>query len=122
MSEQNDNFNDVVVLVDLEGSKQGRVRQVTRGGKDVSPEEISKLSGKSKDAVTNALGTIGWVAKQARATLNGLDISERPAQMELEFGIQITAEAGVIVAKTETQIHITAKLVWKKDTEEKSDG
>ena len=120
MSEQEINYDDFVILVDFGGqesnSKQennGGLEEIKRGSNQ--PEDIRQLSGKSKEAVENALGAIGWVAKKAKEAVSGLSIHEKPAQMELEFGIKISAEAGVVVAKGSTDLHITAKLIWKNN-------
>ncbi|GEM_PF-3039254 len=109
------NADDVKVLVDL-GS--GRVRTISRK-EDVDAKVLEELSGRSKTAVDKSLSTIGWVADKTKAILDGLH--DKPDTVEVEFGIQITAEAGVIVAKSETQLHITAKLVWNKPKEDAND-
>jgi hypothetical protein len=105
MTEQTE--NDVVVLVELGG---GQIRQISREGK-TDPKALAEMSGKSKDAVEKSLDTIGWVAEKTRAMIESLH--EKPATVEVEFGIKITAEAGVIVAKGQSEFHIVAKLVWE---------
>jgi hypothetical protein len=36
-----------------------------------------------------------------------------PDQSEIEFGIKLSAEAGVVVAKTAVEGHFNIKLTWK---------
>lgn len=98
--------NDPVILVDFGG---GRLRQVSRGG-ELETEDLQALTGKSKDAAENALNAIGWVAKQARDAVSNLH--EKPTTMEIEFGIKITTQAGVIIMSADGEFHIKAKLVW----------
>jgi hypothetical protein len=102
------NVEDVVVLVDF---GDGQLREVADDD-ELSEADLAKLGRKSKDAVSEALATITWVAKQAKTVMGNLH--DKPDEMELEFGIALTTKAGVIVLQGETQFHIKAKLVWKK--------
>lgn len=109
MSEQND--NKVAILVDFGG---GRLTQVDADG--MSDEELESVSEESREAVNNALNTLKWVAGRAKTALDNM--SEKPDEMELEFGIAITTKAGVLVLQSEAEFHIKAKLVWKNDKSE----
>jgi len=39
-----------------------------------------------------------------------------PDEHEVEFGIKLNAEAGVVVAKTAVEGHFNVKLTWKSST------
>lgn len=39
-----------------------------------------------------------------------------PDQCDIEFGIKLTAEAGVVVAKSAVEGHFTVKLGWRSDS------
>jgi len=104
----NDNSNDLIVLVDFGG---GQMRDVADD--ELSDEDLEHLGGKSKEAVQNSLKTIEWVANNAKGMLDKLH--NKPHQMELEFGIAVSAKAGVLVLNGESNFHIKAKLIWKND-------
>ena len=98
----------VLVLVDFDDG--GTVRKA--GKYDVNPAELVRLSERSREAVENALNTIDWVAKKAHTLIGNADDS--PDEVELEFGIEITAKAGMLVVQADSKFHIKAKVVWKK--------
>ncbi|HEY3750771.1 MAG TPA: CU044_2847 family protein [Pseudonocardiaceae bacterium] len=41
-----------------------------------------------------------------------------PDQHEIEFGIKLTAEAGVVVAKTAVEGHFNVKLSWQRSADD----
>jgi len=104
--------DDMQILVQFDD--EAGLRQVNAA--DADPEQLAELSGKSREAVEKALGSIGWVADRTRAVLDAA--VERPDVVELEFGIKISTKAGVIVVQGEGEFHIKAKLIWKKATDE----
>ena len=106
MSENND---DVMIFVDFIDDDDTETMQVSRR----NPGERSK---KSKEAIENALEGIAWVADGAKKVMK--NVHNKPESMELEFGIKITTKAGILVAGTEGEFHIKAKLVWKKASED----
>lgn len=55
-----------------------------------------------------ASGVIAAVAKAIRPSLEELS----PKSVEVEFGITLTAEAGVIVAKAAAEASITVTITW----------
>ncbi|MEO1645577.1 MAG: CU044_2847 family protein [Chloroflexota bacterium] len=85
------------------GNNGMRMGQVARG---------LSLADKSREAVENSLESIKWVGEQLHTVLDGM--TDQPDTVELEFGIKVSTEAGVIVKGT-ADFHIKAKLVWKKD-------
>ena len=99
------------VLVLVEFDDGGTLRKA--GKYDVNPAELAHLSQRSREAVENALNTIDWIAKKAHMLIGTADDS--PDEVELEFGIEITAKAGMLVVQADSKFHIKAKVIWKKD-------
>jgi hypothetical protein len=55
------------------------------------------------------------VADAAFAKLRGL--TREPDELEVEFGIRLTATAGAVVAKAATEGHLRVRLLWSKPDE-----
>ena len=45
-----------------------------------------------------------------------------PDEYEVEFGIKLNAEAGVVVAKTATEGHFNVRLGWQRSERREADG
>ena len=41
------------------------------------------------------------------------DLPRRPDDLEVEFGVRLNAQAGAVIAKTQTEGHLKVKLTWK---------
>lgn len=70
----------------------------------ISPEHFSGAVARGRRAAEEVL-------KQFR------DMTVRPAEIEIEFGLKFAAEAGVVLAKTATEAHLAVKLIWRGTTE-----
>lgn len=54
---------------------------------------------------------IGPVADMARAVLDEFR-RVRPDGVEVEFGVDLAAQAGAVIAKSETACHLRVTLTW----------
>ncbi|MBX3085510.1 MAG: hypothetical protein KF716_27995 [Anaerolineae bacterium] len=72
---------------------------------------------KSAEALDNGLATIFGMSKRIVATVRAIPIVERPTEVEVTFGLELTtdAKAFVINAGVDTQINVTLK--WKQQPE-----
>lgn len=55
--------------------------------------------------VTNAMATIFTAVADSKVS---------PSELEIEFGLKLSADAGVIIAKTSGEASITITASWKK--------
>lgn len=101
--------HDAVLLVELAEKKSDGIAY---RGEERGPQVLDRAS--SNQAIDNALNAIRLVAEKAKAALEAIPVLQRPDEAELEFGIKIGTEGGLIVAKGTAEFHITAKLIWKK--------
>jgi hypothetical protein len=69
---------------------------------------------KLEEALGRALPTLRSVVRSVRAL--------SPDEAKIEFGITLTAEAGVVVAKTAVEGHFTVTLSWARSTAEPDAG
>ena len=83
------------------------------GEEEVSLPDVSDLPQKSAEALEQAMGTIKTMAKR---TLEAIDtLTNKPTEVEVEFGIKVYAEAGAIISKAGGDGNITVKLRWNRD-------
>ena len=100
----------VVVEVDEpDGRPPGEVVRgsVTRG---LGPQEIVTRTGETFEA---AFARIQPAATAALASLRGL--VDAPQEIEIEFGIQLSAQVGAIVAHTSGEANFKVTLRWKRE-------
>ena len=62
-------------------------------------------------AIQDALRGIKPVAEALMGTLEGL--TQTPKQVTAEFGVKLTATAGIVIAKAATEGHVVIKLTWE---------
>ncbi len=86
------------VLVEVAADDYG-VERVSRSG-----AEIIESGKKLEDAITEVRPALNTIVKTLK------DLS--PKACEIEFGIKLNAEAGVVVAKTAVEGHFAVKLSW----------
>lgn len=78
------------------------------------PVRVSRVG----DVIKEASGSIGAVlvpVRQAAAAALEELRKARPDEVEVEFGVCFTAEAGAVITKTEAGAHLTVKLVWRRE-------
>ncbi len=78
-------------------------------------EEVSirDLPRQSAEALNQAMGTIKTMARRTMETIDAL--ANKPSEVEVEFGIKISAEAGAIISKAGGEGNITIKLKWTRE-------
>jgi hypothetical protein len=79
------------------------MRQIAR-----SPAELAQ---KSADALDGAMGTISGMSTRLKQTIERMP--DRPSQLEVEFGIKLTAEAGAIISKIGGEAALNVRFTWQ---------
>lgn len=75
-----------------------------------SPEDRVARAGETLDS---ALAAVTPALKSVTGKLRALS----PDDLSVEFGLTLTAESGVVVAKGSAEVHFTVKLGWKQGEE-----
>ena len=83
------------------------------GGEEVSRPSVDDLSQRSAEALNQAMGTIKTMARRTLETIDTL--ANKPTEVEVEFGIKLTVEAGAVISKAGGEGNITVKLKWTRD-------
>lgn len=92
----------VVVEVDESPRSGGTVRSLRAG----------ELTEKAKESFETALEKI---RPSATAIITKLrELTERPDEIGVEFGIKLSAEAGAFIASTGTEANFKVTLTWKR--------
>lgn len=92
---------DNIILFEM--NSQGTLRSMN------NPAE---LAAKSVQALTQAMGTIQAMANQMHQVVSKLP--SQPAEVELEFGIKVDADTGVMIAKDSSGSNLRIKMVWQQ--------
>lgn len=74
-----------------------------------SAEEKAK---KAKETLESALAQVTPALKSVASRLRDLS----PDDLTVEFGLTLTAETGIVVAKGSAEVHFTVTLAWSKDS------
>lgn len=93
--------NGETFVVELSG---GQVSGVIRAGRNEALVETSA------DTFETGLSRVRRVAEALLERLT--DLSRKPDRIRAEFGITLTAEAGLVVTKASADAHITLELEW----------
>ncbi|MEV8633375.1 CU044_2847 family protein [Streptosporangium sp. NPDC051023] len=100
----------VLVRIPLDG---GGVILVESTEVDDGPVKARRI----RDAVHEVPRTLGEilqpVAESARILLHHLGRA-KPAELEVEFGIDLTAEAGAVITKSSVGTNVKVRMVWKQ--------
>lgn len=102
-----ENGNSILVEVD-EPAPEGGVVRAAR------PGEIAVKAGQTFES---ALERVKSAAVAIIAKLRGL--ADPPDEVEVEFGIKLSADAGAFVASTGAEANYTVTLTWKRPEEKK---
>lgn len=70
------------------------------------------LAERSTQAIDSAMGTMRSMANRVVKTMQSMPVAERPAQVEVQFGMKLTAEGNAAIAKAGAESTITVKLIW----------
>ncbi|MGV9963651.1 CU044_2847 family protein [Streptomyces olivaceus] len=96
------------VLVEADGGAAGPVKAGRLGD---AVRELPESLGSALEPVTGLARTVLHRLREAG-----------PDEVEVEFGIDLSTEAGVVITKTAANCHLTVHLVWRKDGEEPDTG
>ncbi|MGY3676483.1 CU044_2847 family protein [Streptomyces sp. TE33382] len=100
---------------------QGMVRVPLEGGGSILFEGVQELEGPVKagrvgDALQDVPGTLreslAPVRETARTVLEELR-QAGPEEVEVEFGVNVSAKAGAVIAKGDVAVHLKVRLTWK---------
>jgi hypothetical protein len=80
-------------------------------GRSLHPVHPQELATKSAQALGQAMGTIQALANRTTEALAKLP--HPPAETELEFGIKVDSQMGVLVSNSATDGNLRVKLTWK---------
>jgi len=92
------------VLVDVTGHHTG---PVTRGLK--GPEIVERARQTFEEAVSRVQPAVEGVITQLRS------LAEVPDEVHVEFGLDLSAEAGAFIAAVSTTANFTVALTWRRD-------
>jgi hypothetical protein len=88
---------------------------VAPDGPEVSPvSRSSDLIKAATASLSTALASVRDAASEALGQFRQMPV--RPSRVEVEFGVQLTAEAGAVIAKTSVDGHLIVKLSWEAPT------
>jgi hypothetical protein len=88
---------DAPILIEV--STKGAVRKV------------SNFQEKTVDAIDSAMSTIYSTATHINKTIEALEV--KPSNVEVNFGVKVTAESGAIIAKAGGEANFSIKITWK---------
>lgn len=104
---------EFVILIEWPGQQAGVVK-ASRG------ERLLVMQEQSQKALNLAMGTIRAMAYRVAETIGQLEDKARPDAAEVEFGINLDAEAGALLAKASTGAQIKVKLKWAIEQPQKA--
>lgn len=96
-----------VVLLEVAGERPAGVQRVSRGG-TVATAAAETL----QQALARVRPALGALVDEARG------LARPPVSVTVEFGITVSAEAGVVVARASTDAHFTVSMQWPNGSSE----
>ncbi|MEV7122618.1 CU044_2847 family protein [Kitasatospora griseola] len=78
------------------------------------PVKAGRVGDAIRDLPVGLNAALEPVTDLARTVLRRLR-DAGPAEVEVEFGVDLATEAGVVITKAEANCHLTVKMVWRKD-------
>ncbi|WP_380282526.1 CU044_2847 family protein [Kitasatospora purpeofusca] len=103
------------------GQQLARVRLDGGGSILVEAEEAAAgpvKAGRVADTVRELPESLGSalepVTGLARTVLHRLR-EAGPDEVQVEFGVDLSAAAGMVITKTEAKCHLTVRVVWRKE-------
>ena len=98
--------SEEIILVEWPND-QGRIQKASREG-----EIAIRLQNQAERAINIAMGNIRAMARHVAQTMNQLEDKARPDEVEVEFGINLDAEAGALLAKASSGAQLKVALKW----------
>ncbi len=103
---------DAPLLIEVDVNAEMPGEELVNRGEDI--ERV--IAQNSQAAINHALSTIHNMARGLRQTVASLNVAERPAEIEMQFGLSVSGEMGTaFLAKAGTEAMISVKLKWVKD-------
>src|SRR5713226_5874999 len=96
------------IIVEVDEPETGGTTRASR-----RPGEIAE---EAKETFEQALGKIRPATEKVITTLRGL--VHKPDEIEMEFGFNMSAAAGVVIASASTGANYKVTLRWKSETPE----
>ncbi|MFE2174423.1 CU044_2847 family protein [Kitasatospora sp. NPDC059462] len=81
---------------------------------EVGPVKAGRLGEAIRDLPTGLSTALEPVTDLARTVLRRLR-DAGPAEVEVEFGVDLATEAGVVITRTAANCHLTVRMVWRGD-------
>lgn len=97
------NKKDNIKIEVYEISNDGRTR--VGGG--------SKIVEKTKEEMEEMINATSGFAQDAAKNISRMDY--KPDEIQIKFGVKLTAEAGVVFAKAATEGNFEFTLTWKRE-------
>ncbi|WP_324788490.1 CU044_2847 family protein [Streptomyces sp. H51] len=79
------------------------------GGSDLELAADDGLMARAQTSLREALDRVKPALSQVSATVRELS----PDEMEIQFGLKIGGESGVIIARGTTEVNFAVRVVWK---------
>ena len=94
------------------------VKEAYAGGGTIPIANAGKVVAKAKQTFETAMEGIKPAAGVIIAKLR--EISNPPNEIEIEFGINLTASAGAIITNASLEANYKVKLIWKNQLHEQA--
>ncbi|MGW1768718.1 CU044_2847 family protein [Streptomyces sp. NPDC002073] len=78
------------------------------------PVKAGRIGEAIRDLPTGLNTALEPVTDLARTVLRRLR-DAGPSEVEVEFGVDLATEAGVVITKTAASCHLTVRMVWRRD-------
>lgn len=90
--------------------------EIAQDAPEISP--VSRAGDLIESAGASLGSALGHVRNAATVVLGQFrGMAERPDEVQVEFGVRLTAEAGAVIAKTSVDGHLNVTLKWRNDNE-----
>ena len=93
------------ILVEVDGVAESGMVPVSRGDKDV----VTRAQHSFEAALDKVRPAAQTIIKKLRS------LHDPPDEVEVEFGLKMSAEAGAVIASGGVEANYTVKLTWKRE-------
>ncbi|WP_433603572.1 CU044_2847 family protein [Nocardia sp. CA-135953] len=77
------------------------------------PQKVGRVGDIVRDAAENLQDAVARIRPAAMAVLNGVrEMAVPPDSVSVEFGIKLTAEAGVVIARAASEANFSVTVSW----------
>lgn len=95
----------------LEGGGEVLV-EIASDGPEISPvSRTGNLIESASASLGSALGNVRDAASVVLGQFREMEV--RPDKVEVEFGVQLSAQAGAVIARSSVDGHLNVKLTWE---------